>query len=429
MGSTEINDAAETIAATDQVETDTLIVSAEREPGRPAVVELLWNERHFLSRATLVALLASLLLAFVIPKEYESAALVVPNSETTSLAMAAAMTARVSGLGSLGSLQGLLGGKTPGGLTKEIIESRTLEDRIVDRFDLMKRYRKRYRQDAREKLAKHISVAEDLRSGVITVRVGDRDPQVAAAMARAVIDELNSIAARLNTSAAHREREFIEGRLREVKQELDQAETDLAEFSSKNTTVDIKEQTKAMVDAAALLQGQLITAQSELRGLEQIYTGENVRVRSVHARIAELQAQLNKLGGSADAPTTQLYPSIRQLPKLGVRYMELYRRAKVDETVYDLLTQQYEMARIEEAKELPTVRVLDQPNVPERKTFPPRLLLVVLCTLVATFLAMVAVLARQFWSEISPDDPYKRVALEMGQAAAKSARRLRRSRA
>src|SRR4029077_15105148 len=127
-------------------------------------------------------------------------------------------------------------------------------------------------------------------------------------------------------------------------------------------------------------QGQLIATQTQLESLRQIYTDSNVRVREAQARVDELGRQLRKIGGQSGnaAPTTDggdaesMYPSIRQLPVLGVRYADLYRQTKVEEAVFQTLTQEYELAKVQEAKETPTVKVLDPPNIPEKKSFPPR---------------------------------------------------------
>src|SRR5260370_31347885 len=112
-----------------------------------------------------------------------------------------------------------------------------------------------------------------------------------------------------------------------------------------------------MVESAAILQGQLIAAQSELQGLKQIYTNNNVRVREVSARIQELQRQLDKMGGRgiadpgpASPQSESLYPSIRKLPLLGLTYSDLYRRTKIQETVYETLSQPLELAKGNEGK-------------------------------------------------------------------------------
>jgi hypothetical protein len=108
-----------------------------------------------------------------------------------------------------------------------------------------------------------------------------------------------------------------------------------------------------------------------------------------------------------DDDKDQLYPPLRQLPRLAVPYTDLYRRVRIEETVFELLTQQYEMARIEEAKDLPAVSVIDSPGIPEKKSFPPRLLLSLLLTLLSLAAASVLVLARERWSHFHYDDPRK----------------------
>jgi len=215
----------------------------------------------------------------------------------------------------------------------------------------------------------------------------------------------------LSTSSARRERIFLDERLKAVSQDLEAAEKEFSQFASKNTAIDIKEQGKAMVEAAATLQGQYIAAQSELEGLKQVYTDNNVRVRSVRARIAELKRQLEKLGGKGEEASEAsgqtadyLYPSIRKLPLLGVTYADLYRRTRVQEAVFETLTKQYELAKVQEAKEIPTVKVLDHPNIPEKKSFPPRLVIMLLGTAFVVAVAITWVFGKGAWDETNSND-------------------------
>jgi capsule polysaccharide export protein KpsE/RkpR len=278
----------------------------------------------------------------------------------------------------------------------------------------------RLEEDARRKLAENTSISEDRKSGIITLTVSDRDPRRAAAIAQGYVEELDHLVLELSTSSAHRERLFLEERLTAVKRELDQASNEFSQFSSQNTAIDIKEQSRAMLEAAATLQGQLIAAQSELSGLQQIYTENNVRVRALRARIEELQRQQEKIGGRDSGFTTAgekkpLYPSIRELPLLGVRYGDLYRRTKIQEVVYETLTQEYELAKVQEAKETPSVKVLDAAAIPERKSFPPRAMIIFLCAFFALAGAVVWVLGQTRWQEAAPDDPGKVLAREVFQ--------------
>jgi len=201
---------------------------------------------------------------------------------------------------------------------------------------------------------------------------------------------------------------------------LEAAENQFSQFASKNTAIDVPAQGKAMVEAAAVLQGQLIAAQAEMEGLRQVYADNNVRVRSVVARVAELQEQLNKLGGkgenganSSDQAGESMYPSIRKLPLLGVAYADLYRKTRVQEAVYETLTQEYELAKVQEAKEIPTVKVLDAPDVPEKRSFPPRTVITFLGTLSALSLGTFWVFATELWRVAPPDDPGKQLAREV----------------
>jgi capsule polysaccharide export protein KpsE/RkpR len=282
---------------------------------------------------------------------------------------------------------------------------------------LRKVYQVKYWEDARRKLAARTVISPDRKSSVITVTVSDTDPQRAAQIAQAYVEELDRVAAAVNTSAARREREFIEERLKSVKQDLDASSQKFSEYSSQNATIDLKEQGVAMVQAAAVLRGQFIAAQSELEGLEQIYTSNNVRVRMLRARLDELQRQMQKIGGNTAKPdegtSGQEFPSIRQLPLLGVRWADLYRETKIQETVYALLTQQYEQAKIEEARETPVVKVLDAAVVAERKSGPHRLIVILLGTLLALCAGSVWVLARAAWQGMDSEDPRKQLGQEI----------------
>lgn len=386
-------------------------------------LHLLWNHRDSLRRAATAGLLAGTLVAFVLPKRYTATTqLMPPDSQSNSgMAMLAALTARTGN--NLGGVAGdLLGVKSSGALFIGILRSRTVENRLAERFQLKKVYAKSLDEDACKKLAGNTAISEDRKSGIITITVTDGDPKRAAALGQAYVEELDRQVAHVSTSSARREREFLEERLKAVKLDLDQASQEFSQFSSKNMAIDISEQGKAMVEAAALLQGQLIAAESELKGLQQIYTPNNVRVRSVQARVGELRKQLEKLGGTPEGQTGDsrnssdtMYPSIRKLPILGVKYSDLYQRTKIQEVVYETLTQQYELAKVQEAKETPSVKVLDVARIPERKSFPPRLLIMFFCTFLTLSGATLLVLGRAHWSEVDARDPGKVLAQEVFQ--------------
>jgi capsule polysaccharide export protein KpsE/RkpR len=319
------------------------------------------------------------------------------------------------GLGALAA--SLFGMHNTGALFVDLLQSPSIRGHLIDQFDLQKVYSKRYRTDAAKKLAKRTEITEDRKSGVITIVVTDTDRERASDMTQAYLEQLDTLLARVNTSTARRERQFIEQRLVTVQTELQKAQEDLSRFSSNNATLDIKEQTHAMVDASAKLQAQLIVVRGEVDSLEQIYTPDNVRVRAAQARASELERALDKLGGPTNLDVNddhtadnELYPSLRELPILGVRWANLYRKVKIHETVFDLLTEEYESARIEEAKSIPTVSIIDAPSWPEKKSFPPRILLIFIFTLLSLVTTCLFLLAQDRWQRVDVHDERKLLA-------------------
>jgi uncharacterized protein involved in exopolysaccharide biosynthesis len=404
----------------------------DRELGPERAVarqRLVWENRRFIFQATGAGLLLSVLLAFLIPKRFESTArLMPPDQGSSGTGMGMAMLAAASGnigaqLGSgLGSMAGdVLGLKNSSDLFIGMLQSRTVQDNLIDKFDLKQVYSERRIEDAREDLGNHTNLSADRKSGIITIQVVDHDPKRAAAMAGEYVSELNRVVTRLNTSSAHRERVFLEDRLIQVKQDLESAEKNFSEFATKNTALDIPAQGKAMIEALGVLEGQLVAAQTELEGLKQVYADGNVRVRATQARVQELRRQLEKnLGSKPGGPVAadgrdreSLYPSIRELPALGVGYADLYRNTKVQEAVFQTLTQQYELAKVQEAKETPSVKVLDPPDVPEKKSFPPRLLIITLGAVLAIVGSVSWVFGKQSWEQTEREDPQKKFAQEV----------------
>jgi len=376
----------------------------------------LWLRRSVLRRAGLYGLVAFTVLAFAIPSRYSSTARLMPpdnNQAASGLAAVAAMVSSSAGSAAGGLANEVLGVKNTSEIFSGILSSRTMQDALIAQFNLKKVYWDRRIEDAREDLSKHTDLDVDRKTQIVSITVTDRSPQRATAMAQAYVDQLNRLVALLSTSSARRERIFLEGRLQSVNADLENAEKQFSQFASKNSALDIKEQGKAMMQAAAVLQGQLIAAQSELEGLRQIYTDNNVRVRSVRARIEELKRQLEKIGGKGEDPSDPtlasdaLYPSMRKLPVLGVTWADLYRQMKVQEAVFETLTKQYELAKVQEAKEIPTVKVLDAPIVPEKKVFPPRILIVLLGTSLSLVAGVIWVFGERTWVAMSADDPRK----------------------
>jgi len=408
----------------------------DRQPGQDdgkfTKLWLIWRERRLLWNVLWKTLLISYALSWLLPMHFEGVVKIVPGENSSSGGgMSSILGKLMGGSGSMGGFDaaGLLGVKTPGAFYVEVLKSRSLQDRMIDRFDLRHRYTKLgqwFPNDyytTRKKLAGFTDVEEDKKSNVITLTLTDYNPDTAAQMANAYVEELNKAAADLNTGDAHRERMFLEGRLSEAKADLDQASLVLSQYSSKNTIMDPQTQGKAMMDAAARVQGEIVATEAELKGLQQIYSDDNTRVRTLRARLGVLQSQMKSMQGKAGASgapaatdsNNSAFPSMTALPVLGNTYYDLYRTAKIRETVYEFLTQQYELAKVQEAKELPTVRVMDPAVKPERKSGPKRTLIAAFSTFGALVIAVFLVLGRNSWDQRPGDDPLRLLSLEMAE--------------
>ena len=374
---------------------------------------VIWQRRRWLAEVVGVGTLVALGIALLIPNLYTSTAQLMPPDQ-----QALSSTSMLSALAGTGAMMpslsgGLMNAKTPGGLPIGILSSRTAQDDIINRFDLRRVYHCKLYADTRKTLAKRSVIDEDKKSGIISISVQDRDPNRARDIAKAYVDELDKLLSTLSTSSARRERMFLEERLKSIKSDLDASSVAMSQFSSRNATLDYQKQGEATVEAAAKLQGELISAQSELSGLKAAYTDENMRVRQARARVGVLQGQLQKMGGvgenadGSDLKAGQFMPSIRKLPLLGVTYADLSRRVTMEETLYETLTKQYELAKIQEAKEIPPIKVLDEPQAPERKSSPHRAIIVALGFLLSVFAGILWILASAFWDLTYGHHPVK----------------------
>jgi len=390
---------------------------------RIARIGHLWERRKLLAKFLMWGGAAAVVIALVIPTRYAATTRLMPPDPPAGqgMTMLASLAGKVGA--NLAALGGdLLGVSTSVDLFAGLLESRTVQNDLVTKFNLRTVYGQRHLVDARKELARRTDLSIDRKSGILTIQVTDHDPKRATAMAQEYVAQLNNVVTQLNTSSAHRERMFLEARLEQVKTELESAEAEFSKFASKNAAIDIKEQGKAMVEAAAVLEGQLIAAQTELQGLRQIYADPNIHVQTMQARVDELRRQIVKMSGKQEPEGAlpmkddELYPSIRKLPILGVTYADLFRRMKVEETVFETLTQQYEIAKVQEAKEVPSVKMLDPAELPEKKAFPPRTLLFVLGEIIALAIGIGWISGTDGWNKIDSQHPGKLLVLNMVQS-------------
>lgn len=389
-----------------------------------------WLRRKMVFSFVVIGTLASLLDAFLLPNMYTSATTLMPPDTSSPYSSILGVLSPSSGNSMADLASESLGQYTPGELFISILRSRNVLDGLINRFNLSQYYKTRSMAVTRAMLATDTKIAEDQRSGVITISVTSRSPVLASTLARGYVEELNRVVTENSTSAAHRERVFLEGRVEDIKQKLDESAAKLSQFSTKSGAIDVPSQTRSMVDEGLKLQAELIDGRSQLAALRQTYSEDNVKVRALEAHNAELQRQLDKMGGLPQAsgtntdPNKSPYPTADELPSLGLTYFDLERKVRVDEALWETLTKQYEAARVEEAEEIPTVQVLDAAIVPERKSSPARRFIVALGLMLSLFLACIMVFVRMKWEEMNAEDEPKKSVIEAANATLSSQHRL-----
>lgn len=352
------------------------------------------------------------IIALLIPNRFSSMAQLMPPDPRVFVSDSVLTPSFGQGLAASGLLAGELNEKTPSSIAIGIMTSPRCLDDIIDRLDLRHVYHVKLYRDARKELSGKTKITEDRKTGIITVAVEDRDKYRALRIAQAYIDELNNLLNNLNVSTAHRERVFLEERLKGIKESLDNATKQMGEFSSRSGALDLTKQGDETMQAVGRLQGELYIAESNLSALKMSYTADNARVRQAQGRVDSLQSELQKMTGNSalqsgarGSESSGGLPSVRQLPLLGVKYYDLYRKVTLQEAIYETLSKQYETAKVEEAEELPVVKVLTPPEVAEMKSFPPRKTIVLAGTILVEFSYIFWLVCAAYWKyadELSP---------------------------
>ena len=322
-----------------------------------------------------VMAVATLVISLLLPKIYESTATLLPQLESNNgLGLGALLGsgAASSAAQSLGiSLPGAPA--TPTDIFSAMLKSRIMADEIIRRFNLMDHYEKKTMHDARLILegATHIVVSKEK---VIKVTVEDKDPQLASDIANFYVSNLDQLNQTLSVSKARENRKFIEQRLAETQSELVKVENALKEFQTQNRTVAIEAQSKAMIEATAMIQAQIMAQEVQLQVMGSYLSSNNPEIARVQSSISELRKQLQTMetgkSGKERLPGDRLRPAITSVPTLALEYGRLARDLKVQETLYALLISQYEQAKLTEARDTPTVQVLDHAIPAERKSRP-----------------------------------------------------------
>lgn len=332
----------------------------------------------------------STIVSMLLPKVYTSTASILPPQQEATLGASMIASQLPTAMG--GALSGFLGLKSPADLWVGILNSQTVKDEIIKRFNLREVYGKEKIEDARKALEKKVSISKT-KEEIILVSVDDEDPEVASRMANAFVEELDRINKQVVMSSGKRMRLFIEKRLLEAKDDLARIENEIKTFMESNRAVKLDEQSRVIIEAVGSVKGQLIAKEMELQTLLSYAAPTNPQVEILKTQVKELNEQMRKLDEGSGQQ--DLFVPTSKIPRLTARYTTLLRDAKIQETLFELLTQQYEMAKIQESKDSPIIQVLDYAKPPEKKSKPKRGLIIVTATFASVLLSILLVFSIQ----------------------------------
>ena len=363
---------------------------------------VLLKRKKLIIGITLGAAIMTAIISLILPPIYMAETKILPPQQSSS-------SITMEALSQFGPVAGLagIGIKTPADMYIGMLKSRTVADRIIDRFELMKLYDTEYRVEARNRLIEDVLKAEtDKDSGMIIIGVEDKDPKRAADMANAFVEELRNLTKGLAVTEASQRRLFFEEQLKDAKMALIKAEEEMKGFQEKTGVLQVDEQAKAVIEGIANLRAQIAAKEVQLRVMRTYATPQNPDLQRVEDELKGLKVELGKLEAKGGSGYDPLMPTGR-MPEVGTEYVRKLRDLKFYETLYELLTKQFEAAKLDEARDAAVIQVIDKAIPPEKRAKPKRTLMVLIATFTGFFLSIFVAFFVEYKERASNDPENK----------------------
>lgn len=358
IASTDPQASAKPLAADDPISPmDVLIVLAE--------------QKFVVLGVTAVCAILAMILAITLPKRYTATAALLPPQQNSSMSSLLA-----SQLGNLGGMVSLAGGglglKNPNEMFVAMLKSRTVEDAMVRRFGLMQQYHDRYNSQARADFEDHTSIDGNGKDGLIRISIRDRDPLRAAELTNGYIEQFRNLSEHLAITEASQRRLFFEKQLEQAKDNLADAEESMKEMEQKTGVVQLDSQARAQIASAASLQAQIVAKEVQIQSLRTFATSENAQLLQAQQELDTLRNELTKMGGASSGADNSLITLKGKVPEASLEYVRKVRDVRYYETIFDILARQFEIAKLDEAKQGALIQVVDPAVAPDRASFPKR---------------------------------------------------------
>jgi len=343
-------------------------------------------------------------ISLLIPNIYTGIVKILPPQQNQSSA-ASALLGAFGQMSGLPTLTGLVGIKNPSELYVAMLKSRTVADRLIARFDLKTLYEARTMQDARNLLSGNTTIVLG-KEGLITLEFDDRDPKRAAAIANAYVEELDQLMQGLAISEASQRRLFFEKQLKSARENLSDAEVALRKTQEETGLIKLDDQGRAIIESVARLRAEIAAKEVQLSAMRLFATDKNPELVLLQQQITALKGELSKLESTSRAGRGNILVPTGRVPELGLEYLRKYRDMKYHEVMFEVLSKQYELARIDEAKDAAIIQVVDTAIEPERKSKPKRTAIVVLTSLVFFLFSIILALFMEAADRVRQDPEY-----------------------
>lgn len=362
---------------------------------------LLARRRRMIFTLTVCCAILATIVAFVWPKEYTATVVLLPPQQGSSLS-----TALASQLGSLGSLAELAGGslgiKNPNDMYVAMFRSQTVEDGMVKRFGLMREYHERLLSRARKAFEQHVTIDGTGKDGLIHISVKDRNPQRAAQLANGYVDQFRDLSQHLAISEAAQRALFFHQQLEHAKEKLTDSEEALKQMEQTTGVIELGSQARALIESAASLRAQITAKEVQIQALQTFATPENAQLVEARQELESLQNQLGELGGSRQSANSLIVPK-GKVPQASLEYVRRLRNVKYYETIFEVLARQYELAKLDQAKEGALIQVVDPAIVPDYKSSPHRAVIIIVATFLGFLIGIVVAILQAGWTRMHED--------------------------
>ena len=366
---------------------------------------LIWigESKGLIAGVTLLVAAVAVGMALLLPPVYTArTTMMAPNNQQQS-----ASSNALAALGALGGLGGGLAQKTPDELYVALLKSDSVVRALDQRFKLQAHYDVKDFETLRKVISKWVHIAADKKSGVISVEVDDESPSFAAELANAHAGEVGDVLSRLAISEAQLRRVFFEGQLRETKENLVKAEQAMQATQEKSGMIVLDKQAEALLLGAAQIRAQIADREIQLKVLRTGATAQNPAVMRLTSELNALRAELARMeSAQGGVPGSYVDMPVGKLPAAAVDFIRARRELKIQETLLESMLRQYEIAKLDEAKEGPALQQIDFALPPDRKSKPSRALVVLVSALVALLLTSAIVVMRRYIAYARSEDPH-----------------------